>query len=103
MGLFVVVFSVRSNDFLSICVAFAFKFPFTFHLRPTYVPFALHMRSVGSVVDGGFVKISKIYVAACLRKSSVRTSEKGIACGKNVTVSQILVRLDLGKYPVIHL
>ena len=52
---------------------------------------------LGVVVDGGFVKMVMISVAACFRKSASLTYGNGTLVGKNVTVSQSLTCLVRGK------
>ena len=52
---------------------------------------------LGVVVDGGFVRMVMISVAACLRKSTSLTCGNGTLVGKNVTVSHVLVCFVRGK------
>ena len=52
---------------------------------------------LGVVVEGGFVKMSTMSVAAWCRKSRVLMCGKGVACGKKFTVSQSRVERVFGK------
>ena len=54
------------------------------------------------VVDGGFVKIDIMSIAACLKKS-VLTAGNGTTVGKKVTVSTSLSDLVCGKQQFTHL
>ena len=54
------------------------------------------------VVDGGAVRMVIISVAACVKKSSILTSGKGIDFGKNVTVSTSLSLQVLEKKHFVH-
>ena len=52
---------------------------------------------LGTVDDGGCVRIVTISLAACLRKSVKFTSGMGMVCGIKVTVSHIRVVRVRGK------
>ena len=52
---------------------------------------------LGVVVDGEFVKMVMISVAACYRKSTSLTFGNGTLVGKNITVSHVLSYFVRGK------